>query len=103
MEKEERAGSGSPTIASTGSESPAIALCRETRGKFSNIALHFTIENQMRWNHYGRVRKREGKVRKAGNPNPLSPFPCTEKVRRLSEAFVQGSVVFSSDFFKRHR
>ena len=59
MKKEERAGSGSPTIASTGSESPTIAPCRETRGTFSNIALHFAIENQMRWNHYVRVRKRE--------------------------------------------
>ena len=66
VENEETAGSGSPTIVSAGSESSTISSSRDIRGKFCNIALHCN-RNQMRWNHHERVRKRELKVRNAGN------------------------------------
>lgn len=99
VENEETAGSGSPTIVSAGSESSTISSSRDIRGKFCNIALHCN-RNQMRWNHHERVRKRELKVRNAGNS--LTPFPCTKKVRLLSKAFAFGSVVFSLDTLIHH-
>ena len=59
-----------------------VALPRERQlVKIWVIALHFAIENQVCWNHHERVKKRELKVRNAGNSDPLVPLSL-----RLPEA-----------------